>query len=230
MRDRAALALACGLTFAAAMPAGQTSAAPFAVGVLRRDGIVVPFAQHDGKRWRAIWREPNEQVDVPIDVRNVPSRWWGKPGPLDTWQAWPRAEPARTVRVRQPDWFPAHCRRQIGLRTDYRSIQPPAEPGTQPFPKDGLAVAPPQPVERIDIVQPGEPPPQVIDAFNEAEDAAIRDLRGHAARLPASRRHRQGGVAQNVSRGAAKDQTGQAAMCIGPHHQQISAHDAGFGQ
>src|SRR5207253_3038803 len=49
----------------------------FTVGVLRRDGIVVPFAAYDGKQWRNRWLTPGADVDVPIDLRNVPSRWWG---------------------------------------------------------------------------------------------------------------------------------------------------------
>src|SRR5262249_13355530 len=77
------------------------------------------------------------------------------------------------------EWFPAHCVRQIGLRTDYRSEQRPPGLDAQPYPKDGLAIAPPQPIERIEIVSPDTAPAQVVEAFNEAEDKTIRQV-GHA--------------------------------------------------
>src|SRR5262249_3663992 len=129
-----------------------------------------------GKRWHASWPEPKERVDVPIHVRDVPSGWWGKAGPLDTWEVWVGADPPRMVHVRQPEWLDAHCFRQIGLRTDYRSAQPAPCPDVQPYPKDGLAIAPAQPIERIDVVTPSRPPQPVVDAFNQAERKAIREF------------------------------------------------------
>lgn len=192
MRARASVALVACLS-AAVFAAAQTARpGAFAIGVMRRDGIIVPFADFDGKRWRANWPAPKEQVDVPIQLRNVPSGWWGKIGPRETWQVWIAAQPAATVRVRQPDWFEAQCWKQIGLRTDYRSAEPPPDPGTQPFPKDGLAVSPALPIERIDVVPIGHLLPQpVVDAFNKAEEQAIRDERQYTARLPTSRTHRE---------------------------------------
>jgi hypothetical protein len=178
-----------GLAIAGAGAAAQKSppSAAFGLGVLRRDGVVIPFAHYDGK-WRSSWPPPKDQVDVPIDLRNVPSRWWGKTGALATWQAWVGAEPPRPITVRQPDWFPAHCVRQIGLRTDYRSAEPPPEPGMQPFPKDGLAVSPPHEIERIEVVPVSHLTPEpVAAAFNEAEDAFVRQ-RGLETHLPARMR------------------------------------------
>jgi hypothetical protein len=160
---------------AAALRAADVSADKLAVGVLRRDGLVIPFATFDGKRWRKDWPEPRQTVDVPAALSSVPSRWWGPLKPIETWQAWIGSDSARTLQVHQPDWYEAHCVQQVGLRTDYRSKQPPPDPREQPYPKDGLVVSPPQPqVGRIDIVAPGSPMPPVVDAFNEAERKAIR--------------------------------------------------------
>src|SRR5437868_1852494 len=183
-RGRAALVLV-GVIATVVGAAAQTTGGTFGIGVLRRDGIVVPFADFDGKKWRSNWPQPREQVDVPIHVRDVPSRWWGKTGPHDAWQVWVASEPARTVHVLQPDWIPVQCRQQVGLRTDYRSAERPPDPGTQPFPKDGLAVAPPQPIERIEVVPVGHLSPEpVVDAFNDAEQQLIRMQRDRAGRLP----------------------------------------------
>jgi hypothetical protein len=71
------------------------------------------------------------------------------------------------------------CSRQIGLRTDYtpREIAPPRS--VQPYPKDGLAVSPPQVVYPIDIVNPGSAEarglmPQLLAVFNRAEAARAK--------------------------------------------------------
>ncbi len=132
--------------------AGMADSAPsvFTVGVLRRDAIVVPFATYDGRVWKNYWPGPANDVDTPINLQSVPRKWWGPAGPIDTWQVWAGPQP-QTVHVRQPDWLRTYCRKAIGLRTDYQPrAWPPAD--AQPYPKDGLAVAPPQrilPVERL---------------------------------------------------------------------------------
>jgi hypothetical protein len=164
---------------------------------LRRDGVVIPFAAFDGKNWSSSWPLPGLDVTVPINVRAVPARWWGPTGPVETWQAWldkpgaPSLE-ARPVRVLNPDWVDVPCRRQIGLRTDYRAERQLPPPREQPYPKDGLAVAPDQPVDRIDIM-PMESSdvrallPELRGAFNLAE-RSIDEKYSH----PISRQSREG--------------------------------------
>jgi len=133
-----------------------TSIAPdpraFTVGVLRRDGEVIPFAAFDGKHWEAAWPDPQPDPEVPIDLRNVPKKWWGPAGPFDTWQALTAAPTPVALHVRQPDLVPAQCLRQVGLRTDYRPAEPPPPFAERPYPKDGLAFAPPHQVHRIEIL------------------------------------------------------------------------------
>jgi hypothetical protein len=117
---------------------------------------------------------------VPIDVRSVPSDWWGPTGPLTTWQAWVGTAAPADVHVTQPDWVKAHCARQVALRTDYRPAVPPPVVDVEPYPKDGLVVSPPWPIERIDVVPPNGADAEAIGsslaaAFNRAErDTAAR--------------------------------------------------------
>jgi len=146
----------------------------FTVGILRRDAIIFPFATYDGKKWHTDWPEARDTFDVPVDLRAVPTRWWGDAGPREAWQAWVDDEPPQTLTVRQPDWFPAFCLRAIGLRTDYHSRRPVPPLPTRPFPTDGLAVSPPQPIERIRVLAAGDPlsaqlAPVVLDTFNQTE-------------------------------------------------------------
>ncbi|HEY2906183.1 MAG TPA: hypothetical protein VGJ29_09805 [Vicinamibacterales bacterium] len=147
----------------------------FTVGVLRRDGVVIPIAAFDGKRWEAVWPDPQSDPEVPIDLRNVPKKWWGPAGPFDAWQALTAAPAPVTLHVRQPDLVPAHCLRQVGLRTDYRPAEPPPPFDERPYPKDGIAVAPPRQVDRIEILGARSPEwteflPLVDQGFNKIEN------------------------------------------------------------
>jgi hypothetical protein len=181
-----ALLLALGVGFAAAAPR-----AAFGVGVLRRDGVIVPFAAFNGKRWSDAWPAPSLELTIPVDVRSIPSRWWGPTPALGTWQAWTGGEP-QSLRIVQPDWVNVHCLRQIGLRSDYRPPSPPPPRTEQPYPKDGLVVSPPQPVERIAIVRTESDEARgltapVREAFNKAE-REVESQYGH----PVPRRAREG--------------------------------------
>jgi hypothetical protein len=179
------------LALAAVLAAAAAPRTVFGVGILRSDGIIVPFAAFDGRRWVANWPLPDVELDVPISLRNVPSKWWGPTPALEIWEA-STAAGAQSLRIVQPDWVDVHCTRQIGLRSDYR---PPAAapPRTeQPYPKDGLAVSPPQPVEPIAILGAGADEtraliPALSEAFNTAE-RQVESQYGH----PVSRRAREG--------------------------------------
>jgi hypothetical protein len=175
----------------AACGAADSRRTAFGVGVLRRDGIIVPFAAFDGRRWSSPWPIQDRELLVPINVASVPHRWWGPTPPLETWQA-TTAKGAAAVRVVQPDWVDTLCARQVGLRTDYRSQRPPPPPTVQPYPKDGLAVSPPVPVDRIENVALDSAEartilPAVHESFNAAE-TRTESRWGH----PIQRRAREG--------------------------------------
>jgi len=179
------------LALAASLAAADVKPGVFGVGVLRRDGIIVPFATYDGKRWADNWPLPDLQLNVPIALRDVPSKWWGPTRALAEWQSWATKEP-QTLRVVQPDWIDVHCTRQIGLRTDYKPDELPPPRTVQPYPKDGLVVSPPQPVERIAILSPDSQEvrtamPALREAFNHAE-RSMENQYGH----PIPRRSREG--------------------------------------
>jgi hypothetical protein len=185
----AAVASVMGL--GATLLAAREPRAIFGVGALRRDGIIVPFAAFDGKRWIENWPLPNVGLDVPISLRDVPSKWWGPTKALDAWQAWTGGEP-KSLRIVQPDWVNAHCVRQIGLRSDYVPAAPAPPRTVQPYPKDGLAVSPPQPVEAITIVRPDAAEsraliPLIQTTFN-TEERKVENQYGH----PVPKRAREG--------------------------------------
>jgi len=201
VRARLIRALAAGAVVvgvgAALHAADSGTPGPFAVAVLRRDGIIVPFAAFDGKRWSSPWPPPAVDLTVPIGLSAVPSKWWGPAKrALDHWQALlgTPAEAPRTLNVVQPDWIETHCQRQIGLRTDYRPAAVVPARTAQPYPKDGIAVSPPQAIEPIAIVPPEGADaqriaPALLEAFNRAE-RLVEGRFGHTVK----RRAREGVV------------------------------------
>jgi hypothetical protein len=183
--------LAVGLVIVASMALADAVTPPFAVGALRRDGVIIPFAVFDGKRWSVRWPLPAIELDVPINLRAVPSSWWGRADAVERWEAW-TGGPPHAVTVTQLDWVNAHCVRQIGLKTSYHSTNPAPPPNEQPYPKDGIAVSSSEPVDPIDSLPPTSLEAQSLttelrDAFNKAE-RLVESRYGH----PVAQRSREG--------------------------------------
>jgi len=134
--------------------AGDTS---FTLGMLRRDGVIIPFANYRNGRWSNSWPEPGVRRDIPISVTDVPKGWWRESTPAGTWTAWPIGGASRTVQVRHLVNLMAQCQNHIGLQTDYLSAEPPVPPKMQPFPKDGLATTGNVRIEPVDILDDQSP-------------------------------------------------------------------------
>jgi hypothetical protein len=167
--------------------------ASLTVGVLRRDALIVPFATYDGKGWQNDWPLPANNADVPFSVRDVPKRWWGPVGPRDIWQVWIPGSPPQTVKVRQPDWAPSYCQKEVGLRTDYQPRLLPPPPRTSPYPKDGMAVSPPYPVQPIEVLGADSPErgdvieaihPRFVDQEHEVLQTLIRAHANNPRQVP----------------------------------------------
>jgi len=172
----------------AALGAADLPPVAFSVGILRRDGAMIPFATFDGRRWRNDWPGPNPSVSVPINLSNVPKKWWGPPGRRDVWQAWISGA-EREVHVTEPEWIAVHCQQRVALKTDYRAdaAAPPAD--QQPYPKDGLVISPPHPIEKVEVLSPGDSAAQPVasvlrDAFNRAERETISRAKGSLSWKP----------------------------------------------
>src|SRR5690242_19293191 len=78
----------------AARGAGQAGSERFTLGVMRADGILLPFAAFDGKNWTTPWPAENRRIDgrpidLPENLQAVPREWWGKDVPAE-WRVWPR--------------------------------------------------------------------------------------------------------------------------------------------
>src|SRR5262245_38008147 len=174
VREYSGICLCAAIVVALVAMTVRAADPPFAAGILRRDGVIIPFAVFDGKSWSNHWPKPSLDLTVPTDVGSVPTKWWGDAGAQREWQLWIGTAEPQTVKVVQPDWVDAYCVRQIGLHTDYRPLQLPPPPTEQPYPKDGLALAPPRAIERTAVVPPTSPEAnsmlvELKEAFNRAE-------------------------------------------------------------
>jgi hypothetical protein len=151
---------------------------PFLAGVLRRDGVVVPFASFDGKDWTAPWPASTRLVEIPIGPDSVPRKWWGKSGPVEQMTAWVDGMNRGPLTINKLATTPVMCETQLGLASSYQPPQPAPPLLVQPFPKDGLAVSGSQAVEPIETLSASSSDwgPTVAllgEPFDKAEEEAV---------------------------------------------------------
>lgn len=174
---------------AAAPSQGASSAREHVVlGVVRSDGLLLPFAAFDGRKWSAPWPSgiggPGAP-DLPVSVASVPEKWWGgdQPGP---WNLWPRnADSPRRITLQSLAMMRVGANRQLGFRTDQPPVPPPVPPFELPYPKLGLAVAGDAQLAPIGSVSPLTAEWKTLAAslrqeIDKAEERSIRLLHGNA--------------------------------------------------
>ena len=155
---------------AATTPDQRPDKGPFTLGVLRRDGVIIPFAHFDGRRWSNDWVTPNKTFDVPISLNDVPERWWPGRKPILSWTAWPTQRSSRRIEAQAPVLLRAHCQRAVGLRTNWVPNEPPPPDGVQPYPKEGLATAGSAVlVEPVQLLAEGSPEWKMVAEAAHAE-------------------------------------------------------------
>jgi hypothetical protein len=157
----------------------NNGARPFAIGVLRRDGVVSPFAAFDDKHWTAPWPVDVHMLDLPIDVQGIPSKWWGKVGTVSEMTAWVDGVNRGPIHLLRPALLPLMCERRIALSSDYHGEQTEAPSLLPPYPKDGLAVTGTQRVEPIEILSAqsrewASTAVSLASEFDRAEQDAVR--------------------------------------------------------
>lgn len=146
------------------------------IAVLRRDGLMVPFAAFRGTRWIAQWPNNPRGLELPVNLESVPERWWGGETPAG-WQAWPIGGAARPLKAVKPQIYPVHCAQSLGVRTDYVSEIVAPRVQVEPYPKDGIAATAGVRVEPVETVSEG---PEwgtlavtLLEEFNRAEDREV---------------------------------------------------------
>jgi hypothetical protein len=151
---------------------------PFAIAVLNRDALAIPFAAFTGKKWVSEWPQ-HLRGELPIALDDVDRNWWGigeRPGRMALWWNGEQVGEASITALSQVRVL---CSARLGVRTDYvpRALAPPRL--RQPYPKDGLLVSNGVPVGRIETVQRDSTEwnralTLITDEFNKMEGRAIR--------------------------------------------------------
>lgn len=169
-------------------PAGRASAVradedAFALAVLRRDGVVIPFAYFSrsrgflerGGRWMNDWPLAGKDFDVPLQLSDVPEGWWPFGQPIVSWTAWPSRGGKTEVQSQAPVAVVTHCQLGVGIRTSYRSAEPAPPETAQPYPKDGLATSGSVTVEHPAIVDVSSPEWKAAAAEVQREVTYLED-------------------------------------------------------
>jgi hypothetical protein len=56
--------------------AKRADSGAFTLGVLRRDGMVLPFAAYDGRQWQAPWPADPRYAELPISLDSIDRVCW----------------------------------------------------------------------------------------------------------------------------------------------------------
>ena len=161
------------------------------LAVMRRDGLLVPFAAYKGSRWTAPWPVRARNLEIPITLEAIPEGWWGGEVP-DGWQLYLPDGATRPIALTKPRVYRAFCDMRIGLVTDYHSTEPLPMPPTDPYPKDGLVSSTNLdllPIESVDRAAPdmSRLAQTLIPDFDKAEEKTLKLIRNREGwRHPAS--------------------------------------------
>jgi hypothetical protein len=179
------LVLIAALTLCALMP--RLDAQPrenVVLGVMRRDGALLPFASYDGK-WELSWPTSIREMELPITLDDVPKKWWGREMPA-SWTLWPLgdAEPVKLAPT-APIAIMVGVEKRLALRTPFVSTEPVPLPFTVPYPKEGLAVSGETTVARVSSVSKRSTAWRNLttvlrDDINKAEERAIGRARSNS--------------------------------------------------
>jgi hypothetical protein len=160
------------LAFAAETPVRLT------IGVLRADGLVIPFASYDGD-WSTPWPVDLRNRTLPIALPDVDPKWWGAAGAAADWSAVLTdgvKRPLKNEALRQTHVF---CTARLGVQTDYTGAPP--SPDDPTVAKDGLAIAGNATLLPIERVPKGSADwnaatSVIAEKFNDAEKIAAENF------------------------------------------------------
>jgi hypothetical protein len=151
------------------------------LAVLRRDGLLIPFAAVAGDNWSMYWPTTLRMRDIPITVDAIPRSWWGG-SPPQRWRLWRASGASQPLTVNTLTTARVHCAGRLALRTDYTPTESLPLIPVDPFPQDGLAIGGSLDFDPIEQVPPGSPERAalavaLLPTFDRAEDATVRTVR-----------------------------------------------------
>jgi hypothetical protein len=168
------------LAAAATFPIDGQGRQAFGLGVLRRDGGLIPFCSYNGRVWTTDWPGPNTAEILPIGLADVPKKWWGAPGPSAPWTAWLLDGTSRPLSLKKPQQLQVFCGTHLGVATDYAGAA--SDPRDPTIAKDGLAIAGDAkllPITPVSLLAPDARKivEAITDDFNKEEKVAVSHFR-----------------------------------------------------
>lgn len=174
-RGRIAAALLAAFIATTIVTGAAAASGAFSLGVVRRDGVLIPFASFNGRAWEVTWPGADLSVPLPISLADIPKRWWGAVGPEAPWQVSFPDGTTRPLKLQKPVHVPIFCGGHLALATDYRGE--PLQEREPTVPKDAIAAA--GEVALLPITQVSVNAPDatrliaaITDRFNEEETLA----------------------------------------------------------
>jgi hypothetical protein len=177
----AAALLALGLVALGASADANPDA--FTLGVVRRDGLMLPFASFDGHHWESPWPglgpvggRSSSSLTLPITVSDVPAKWWGATRADAPWTAWTLDGATRPLKLETPVETRVFCHSELMIATDYRGGA--FDPQSPTVPKDALATAGAAritPIVTVSTLGPDTPGliQTITPEFNKEEERAV---------------------------------------------------------
>ncbi|MFQ5759417.1 MAG: hypothetical protein ACE5HM_00425 [Acidiferrobacterales bacterium] len=163
MNKRLLLAALALLSTANLASASEVDPDHFWLGILRKDGVLTPFAFYDKGNWSTPWpaylevgesgqTKDTSKISLPaFEVSNdyrlspktasldaLPAAWTGGiPGMPTRWYLWPREGHQQLIEVTKATQYESHCVYNWGLLADYPDAET-ARPNHWPRPKAGI--------------------------------------------------------------------------------------------
>jgi hypothetical protein len=160
------------------------------LGVLRRDGVLIPFASYDRGKWSVEWPGNPRGLSLPISLGTVPRKWWGPQPPSTTWRAMlPGGSVELTLRA--PLEFRVFCSTRFGVTTSYRGGEWEIDAPT--VPKDAIAIAGDAEwlaIDRVDVSSPAAEQVRtaIAEEFEKQEKIASESFARWKHPIPAAER------------------------------------------
>jgi len=186
------LAVAAATSLDSAQRASRTTGVPHALqdagrddkgalAVLRRDGVIFPFASFDRDVWEITWPLWFRDIKLPGALQQIPDKWWGK-GSARSWRAHLLSGATADLTLRAVGAFRPFCVDRLGLATTYKSSEPLPPKPVHPYPKDGVAVSGNLSIDPIESVNPASPEArtllgQLAKPFDQLEERTIQAVR-----------------------------------------------------
>jgi hypothetical protein len=198
-----AVLLLCAITQDSPKPPAPANAARAgdgrgALAVLRRDGLMLPFASFNRDTWQISWPINPMMLEMPPTIAAIPDRWWGTRSP-DQWRAWLTTGENQALEPTAPLPFRIFCAPRLGLRTNYRSALPLPPAPVEPYPKDGLVISGDVSLEPIESVARESAEwttlsVTLLKEFDRVEEDTLRKVRANTGWrhiIPADERRKQ---------------------------------------